>query len=151
MKTPSEVPFPPDLNASHGQAWKLERDDASAVVSSYIVFAPWAHPLWSFYVVSMITLSDKPGVEPAILNEPGMTHEICVMAVDPTWQMTTKKELPRYLLPINFAAQMKYDSDEDADTRLELAVQEIIEGKLNPDTDAISQWVSRFGGNCLIK
>lgn len=151
MKTSKEVPFPPDLEASHGKAWELDHDPKSAVVSSWVVLCPWAHPLWAFHVVSMVSLADIEGLPPAKINEPGMTHEILVMAVNPDWQMKDKKHLPDYLQPMNYVGQIKCDSDAEAEKRAELAVQEIIEGKLNPDSDGIQQWIARFGNNSLKK
>jgi hypothetical protein len=152
----------PTLAGAHGSAWLIDRDTAmqrlgrqgdprcSVSLKSWVVQAPWAHPLWSCYAVLCVALRDVPGVPAAKINLPGATHEVLLYALDPD-HTPAVDEKPRPLIPVNFAGQFIEPSDEAADARIERAVQDVIDGKLNPDTDFRSQWVERFSASNVIK
>lgn len=125
-----------------------------ATVSSWIVSAPWAHPFWSDYWVYLCHLrpidrGDGP-IETKNYLE-GATHEMWVAALDPGVKAAEHGELlvPRYLTPMNFGAQMIYPSDQVAAQHIEGAVRDVLERRLNPDTDFRRQWIARFGDNMI--
>lgn len=126
-----------------------------ATIRSWIVEAPWAHPMWHSYVIIVIHLRPMPGIK-TLFYVNNATHEIHLYALDPLVFRTglIKGDVTYYpycLTPINFAAQMVEKDDAAAVDKAFAAVRDICEGKLNPDTDARASWIERFGGNMVRK
>jgi hypothetical protein len=115
-------------------------------VASWILRVPGAHPFWAFYWIGCVSLKPMAGVPPAIINLPGATHEILLFALNPEIEPALDAE-PAWMEPINFAAQFIEPNDHAAAVRIRATVQDVIDGTLNPDTDARSQWIARFGDN----
>lgn len=151
----------PDIIGKVGTAWKQRREyllskhpefvlTDKTTVASWVIFAPYAHPLWSYYALATISLRDVEGVEPAIIYNEEATHEIMIVALNPDNEPTVNDFL-HYLSPLNYVGQWKEESDESALATTEQTVRDVVNGILNPDTDAIRQWVTRFGDHMLIK
>lgn len=154
------IPIAPTLTGPGGRAWRVNLDLIRAKVKQvddagvalWIVEAPWAHPFWHSYFVSVVHLRPIEGGRPPNLADPRATHELMIFAMDPA-----KPRHPQmigdmawqWLHPANFGAQLLEMRDEDAATRLEGAVSLIVEGELNPDTDAMPQWRALFGDNLI--
>lgn len=146
----------PDLTGPMGTASRMDYVAISratgnkphAGVCGWLVHAPWAHPIWHSYVIECIHLRPIAGLGPPRIYLPGATHEIYVAAIDPAWPASVKKR-PKILHPLNFCGQFIVADDGVAADRIECTVREIISGALNPDTDAIAQWVDRFGDRML--
>jgi hypothetical protein len=143
----------PDIEGSHGKAWKFDleaisrkRPRAHASLVSWYISAPWAHPAWHSYSLSLIHLRPLPGLNPPIINLPGATHEIFLFAVHPDWVMKLD-DIPPNLQPANFAAQFIEPDDKSAIDRVRKCVEEIVDGNLSPDTDFIQHWIQRFGSS----
>lgn len=158
----------PNYQGTHGRAWLIDQEHAQitaqkegfqgaaeqwANVATWLIEAPYAHGVWHSYVLSLIHLRDLPGQPPPVINLPGATHEFFLMALDPEGDRAAlladgclgpKCESLR---PINFAAQIIQESDDEALALLQDAVHDICDRKLNPDTDARRDWVKRFGGS----
>ena len=143
---------PPAMRSEFGAAWLLDleairaKEDANpedCTLMSYIVSAPWAHPVWSNYQISVITLADKPGVRPAVIRKTGATHEIMVLALNPKYVPETDGP-PHYLSPINFAGQYIAQDDKEAKNILTKTVKMVVRAELNPDTDFRRSWESLF-------
>lgn len=145
--------FTPDLTDIMGSAWradveKLSQGRAHAGVASWLVSAPWAHPLWSGYAIECIHLRSVSGLGPPIIHLQGATHEMWIFAIDPDWVLNPGRR-PALLQPVNFAAQFHAESDAAAAAGIEGAIREILQGTLSPDTDYRQQWAARFGSNML--
>lgn len=152
----------PTMTGLHGRAWELDMAEArrnfgvdkdDSTVGVFCVEAPYGHPIWHSYMLSMIHLRPLVGQSrlPTI-NRPGATHEIMVFALDPERQrepFITAKDHPHLLRPANFVGQVIEASDDDAASLLRATVQDVIDGKLNPDTDYMKWWAERFGAFCL--
>lgn len=154
-----------DYRGPRGRAWLVDhakmlvRDgatvDEDATIGLWVVEASWAHPFWHSYAIALVHLRPIQGGTPAKISREGATHEFWVWALDP--------DIPRgpfiagdctktpYLWPINFGAQIVCTDDQNAKEVIERAVVDIIEGRLNPDTDARSQWKARFGDSLFKK
>lgn len=146
-----------------GKAWQCDLAKArqnnsiptseDAALAHWIVEAPWAHPIWHSYFIVLIHLRPLPDI-PTYIYLKGATHELWVIAIDPK---ANRQEIldraidsNKWLLhPLNFAAQMVEENDRLAIARIEQAVQDIVDGKLNPDTDFSHQWITRFGDNMV--
>lgn len=150
----------PVMKGKLGSAWLIDMQAVSrrrgiendpradVTLPCWIVRAPYAHPLWSHYVVMCIALRDVPGVPKATIHLEGATHEVMVFALDPDTRPALN-DYPRMLQPINFTGQFIEADDLAAAARVQQAVQDVIDGTLNPDTDYRRHWVERFSGSNL--
>lgn len=164
LQTPRLVDdVPPNIVGSAGKAWKF--DTAAAIkrleaeghilnphvsICNWLVYAPFAHTVFSFYFITTITLGRVPWMPPAEILLPGATHEIMVYACNPDWDAAID-DIPMLLPPGNFFGQFIEPSDDAARVRVAKAVAEICNGKLNPDTDYAQQWIDRFSDSNLIR
>lgn len=137
-----------DMEAT-GRRRGIENDPRAAVtLPCWIASAAYAHPMWSHYTIMCIALRDAPGVPKAYIHLEGATHEIMVFALDPDTKPAID-DVPRTLHPANFIGQFIAVDDKDAEARVRQAVQDVIDGTLNPDTDFRSMWIARFSGSNL--
>jgi len=160
-KPKDEVTRQPDIATEFGRAWRVDLERAretlgggreDATVEVWVVEAPWAHPCWRSYAISLVHLRPLPGFSPPLLYQRGVTHELLVWALNPDHpRLPTIDGSARFyrLEPRNFGAQIIEPSDEAARARVRSAVEEICSGTLSPDTDFIREWVRRFGDNML--
>lgn len=150
----------PTLRGRLGDAWLIDMaaisrrrgivDDprASVTLPCWIASAAYAHPMWKHYTIMGIALRDVPGVPKANVNLEGATHEVMVFAMDPAHRPATD-DFPRLLQPSNFVGQFVAADDRSAAARIQQAVQDVIDGTLNPDTDYRRLWVERFSDSNL--
>lgn len=120
---------------------------------SWWVDAPWAHPVWSSYAVMLYDLTSQSGdgIQPTI-HAQGVTHEVVVMALDPQdagYREWTSEKAPSLLQPPNHIYQFYAKNDTAAAQRIETLVQNIAQGKVNPDTDARQQWELMFADGVI--
>ncbi len=159
MAVIDDIPVAPTVTGSHGRAWRVDlalfrsmgTQAADAGIAQWVVEAPAAHPFWHSYFVSLIHLRPIPGTPDPLIYDARATHELVIMALDP--------DQPRYpqmmgggwrwLEPANFAAQLIEPSDATADAQVSAAVEAIVAGTLNPDTDALAQWRELFGSKMI--
>lgn len=134
-----------------GRAWTppliLTGAPAAAHVTSWVITAPWAHPVWSQYVLDVIHLRDIEGAAPAHLYGPTATHEAQLWALDPKLPIAEGETLPAHarLTPQNFVGQWACESDDAARLYVrERVVDAIMAGNLSPDTDHRRAWIARF-------
>lgn len=156
LKTLSNGPF---------KAWQLDTPALlakrqieaanSAVVSQWIVQAPWAHAFWANYWLCMVHLRPIDRGEGPIetkLYLEGATHELWLYAISPeaTFGAIFETGDVPFLTPINFAAQLVVPGgDPEARELLETAAADVLAMRLNPDTDWVRQWAARFGDNMM--
>lgn len=150
----------PAITGLHGKAWKRDTTavwerrgrqgpDPSLAVADWIVEAVYAHPLWHSYHLICYALRPHPSVqgETKIYLE-GATHEMVLYALDPQ-KPRALNDVMHWLSPCNFAAQIKAHTDAEAMLRIYAAVEDIVAGRLSPDTDFRSMWARRFGDNMI--
>ena len=152
--------LPPVMQGKGGRAWQIDldalrkrigEDKPDATIGEWLIECPSAHPLWHSYVIALISMRPVVGLDTPIFFLDGATHEILLVALDPT-----KPRLPiilgevsflaSSLEPLNFAAQFIEIDDALAIDRIRKTVADICAGGLNPDTDNRSSWEMRFGG-----
>lgn len=158
MSAPDKVTTPPTMVGTYGRAWLLPiwprlLKVPNSSVCGWLFEASWAHPVWHSYVLSLIHLRDTPGLSAAHISLPGATHEFFLYALNPAFsrEETIRTGPVHNLTPANFGAQFIAADDAAAVQRMEDTVRDVISGQLNPDTDAIRQWVARFGDNMMKK
>lgn len=105
----------------------------------WIIHAPWAHSMWGYFAASLIHLRDVEGHPPANMQFPEATHELVIMALDPSHYPPDEDEL-HYLTPPNIAQQFTADNDAAALETIELLMQKVAEKRISPDEDFRSAW-----------
>lgn len=156
----------PDLTGLVGRAWRCDLAalrtklnvpaEEDGTVSAWVVEAPWAHPAWHSYAITLVHLRPHPkfnGQTKFYLA--GATHEFWLYAMDPAAKRADaiggeESSSRHWLTPINFAAQIIAESDDAASARIEDAIRLIVDGKLSPDSDFTSAWAKMFGDNMLL-
>ena len=139
-----------DLEALRGRLKVAPEDDGTVVM--WVVEAPWAHPLWHSYALVLVHLRPMPDGRPTKIYLDGASHELWLYALNPKCDRgkAVQGQAPlQWLTPVNFAAQLIEPSDTAAFARIHRTVEAICAGRLNPDTDARSQWTTLFGDNMM--
>jgi hypothetical protein len=158
------VSIPPDIAGDEGKAWlcHLEegrtimkiRPEQDACICHWVVEAAWAHPAWHSYSLFCQHLRPMPDYDsPVKFHLEDATHELLLFALDPRKDrvelIKTGMVKGNWMQPANFAAQFIELDDDLARGRIRSTVQEIVDGKLSPDTDYRQMWIKRFGGNMV--
>lgn len=117
---------------------------------TWVLKAPWAHPLWHSYAVIIYDLTTKvDGLPDPVIYMEGATHELMVLALNPEKPVGPGLH---FLRPANHGYQFKADSNEAATARVIALLDEMAAGILSPDTDFRSMWDVRFrDGVSLLK
>lgn len=145
----------PDRETKFGRAWRCsiqELERRKADVACWVLDIPWAHPAWSFYMLTAIHLRPFPGQEqPSVIRSPKYTHQVFLFALDPRVDVDLHAPGMGMLSPINFSGQWQAGTDFEAERKIESIVDEILAGNLSPDTDYIRMWIERFSNSEIIK
>lgn len=161
--TSKPIVMPPTFHGQHGKAWRLDLPACrvnrnldptkDGTLGMWIVEAPWAHPCWNSYRITVTHLRPLPDQIETKFYLEGATHEMWVDAIDPDFDRNEGLLTAniRVLQPTNFAAQFVMPNDDDAVLRVEAAARRIVHGMLSPDTDYIRHWAHLFGDNMLKK
>ena len=151
----------PDITGEVGVAWLVDLEAATrtygdgrehGTLAVWIVEAPWAHPIWHSYAITLMHLRPMADGRETLRYLDGGTHEIWVQALNPDHprEPAIRAAEPwHFLTPSNFAAQFIEPSDEAAMARVRKSVGMICDGQLSPDTDFIQQWMALYGDNMI--
>lgn len=160
LPPPDQTPW---ISGPAGQVWKMDVDgvrklagttaDDDGTVGCWFIHCPGAHPFWYGYFFLLIHLRPLKDQRPTKIHLEGATHEVMLWAVHPDWKcdLSDPKFMNHRLEPINFAAQFRAGTDQEALRYCLRALTDVANGGLNPDTDFRRQWVERFGDNMLKK
>jgi hypothetical protein len=125
-------------------AWKERYPESEVFSVSWIIDAPWAHPLWSQYIVLLYDLTTPHKDGPPTLHLKDVTHEFLVHALDPAHKVPRNTPPSRaklaMLQPPNYGYQFAAASNEEAEERIQELVNGIVGEKISPDTDFRSLW-----------
>jgi hypothetical protein len=144
----------PDLVGAYGRAWRIPmaplghrgRPDADATVAGWLMFVPSAHAFWTYWAAFVVHLRPIEGVRPAHISEPGATHELMIMALNPEQPLPDLAAVGRgeasfaWLMPIDQLQQFTVNDDAQAAQLLELAVRSCVDGYASPDQDWRGRW-----------
>lgn len=129
-----------------------DNDNAIFSIASWLIFAPSAHPMWSFHSLEAITLTDLPGRKLAHRQFPEATHEILVLALNPEFQPYTVAEIASaaeqnaglpYLTPPDVVFQLTA-KDHEIERLCAYGARACVDGRLVPDSDYRSHWQRAF-------
>lgn len=136
MKPAEETPT---IETRHAKIWDIPpRDDRPAQVAAWIVYAPWAHPLWNYHFAALAHLRDVDGMEPAKIHLPDATHEFAIFALSPDHDVDTDKL--SILHPVSIAQQFIAKNDAEAREVIEQCLHAVADGKISPDSDFRGAW-----------
>lgn len=153
----------PTLQGRHGKAWLCNfapirarhPGEQDAGLERWLVEAPWAHPVWHTYSISLIHLRPLAGLGQPIIYRDMATHEIIVHAVNDARDrdeiITGATDDPGWMLPANYAGQFIEITDALARDRVRAVVWAICEKQLSPDVDWQDEWVKLFGNHMIKK
>lgn len=153
-----------DIVGLVARCWKCGVTEIEGVptanIASYLIFAPLAHPLWSWHVLSVVHLRETPELgPPRHVAFPGATHEVLVLALDPRKDAQLDPDDPmtwKFLVPPDVVHQVILEDDDAAATLADQVARAVASGDLIPDSDWRSLWVaaldltaehSRLGGH----
>lgn len=134
-------PEPNLLVGTHGNARRLDRAafhaSHPAGLDSWILTGPRWHPIWYQYNLGVVSLADAPGLPPAKLQRPGVTHELTVFALNPEHGPLDARHLPEeplpFLTPVNIVEQVT-TTDQRARELAFLCARAVVDGLLWPET-----------------
>ena len=125
--------------------------NSSEDCGSWLVFAPFAHPMWSYHMLYVVKLRPIEGAPPLKLHFEGANHEIGSVALNPEYQpytaetyllmmRETDREYSPWLTPNDVVEQFECTDDEA--THLGVAAAwACVNGFLVPDDDGRSDWL----------
>jgi hypothetical protein len=141
---------PPDIEGRLGRAWRVTARgdgpaDWQACLGAYLVEAPFAHPIWSHYMVSAVHLRDIDGVKAAEKLFPDAAYEFSILALEPNQPLPdidgSEAHPPSVLRPADLMHQVAGGvTDEQMTLVLEDQVRVITMGMLSPDSDFRETW-----------
>jgi hypothetical protein len=135
------------INGNRGRAWTYQGPDPRPEpnLMVWIIEAPWAHPVWDQYALSLAHLRDTATTEPATLYHPAATHEIVLAALDPQiWMEPGDQGALGVLHPLNYVGQFRADDDAAALDFVRRVVRMVTAGTLSPDSDFRHDWEQLF-------
>lgn len=146
----------PTMTGPHARAWKMEKPEAmermdwAATVSSWVINAPSAHPMWSWWQLSVVHLRDIEGVPKAHKQYPEAQFEFLIMAFNPEKGvpdidlMDAGKEWGKpagtFLSPVDVVHQFHGVTDDQAAEIARVSAWAVTTGLLSPDQDYRSRW-----------
>ncbi len=103
----------------------------TATVAAWFLDCPGQSPAWRHYGLSVIHLRPIEGMQSPVINIPGATHEVLLLAFDPQGSpVADDPETWSFLTPINVSEQIQLPSDEKAVKLLEQAARAVVDGIL---------------------
>lgn len=136
----NEASEPAEWSGPYGTAKRIPRanyPDTTTTLDAWIITAPIWHPLWSQYMLALITLADVPGMPPAVIERPDATHQVIVMTLNPEHgpydATTVREDTLRFLRPGNIGEQFTA-TDDQAREIAALCVRACVDGVLSPET-----------------
>lgn len=123
---------------------ELEVPDHAATLGAWLIDAPGPHAFWRCWRVGLIHLRDIPGVRPAALQRPGMTHEVISEAIDPSTAPSPETAKLATMRPIDFAVQFKAPNDDIARRTFKLPCARSLQATCTPTQTTARRGRRRF-------
>lgn len=120
--TAVEITYDPDT---------VDRPDQLATVTAWFLHCPGQSPAWEHYLLATVHLRPIEEVKPAVINVPGATHEVLLLALDPAKDPVPTDNLSwSYLRPYNLVEQVEVPDDDAARSLLRMCTQAVVDGVL---------------------
>ncbi len=144
----------PDLKSEDIQAWHVKKTtpDAAAALNQWIVSGPF-HPFWKFWIVSVVSLKEIPGIEPSKKHYPEAEYEISILSLHPDHPVDVdafeRGECLHPIMPPDLVMQIDGIQETWAIAIVDSMLTVIMSGTASPDSDFRSYW-KRFIVNKMI-
>lgn len=133
----------PDLKGRWA-AWKVSYPDdgTHTALAQWLLLCPHAHPMWSYYVMTLVHLREAPGINTPNLQYPEAEHELIVWALHPdaTPDPDDHTTLLQRMDPLDQVHQFHGVGDDNAIEMVARLAGHIAGGVLSPDQDHRSKW-----------
>jgi hypothetical protein len=146
----------PDFVGVAGRAWRIHirpedrREKAQdASLAAWHMHCPHAHPLWSWYMVTLIHLREIPGTPPVKRQYPEAAYEVIVMSLNPDYPLQEPGIIQHplhYLEPFDHVFQFDGPNDAQAIRVIELYIWACVNGHISPDSDYRQAWKDMLRG-----
>jgi hypothetical protein len=93
----------------------LDAPEWSATTCHWLITSAQFHVWWRQWLISCVNLAPNDNFPPPVLQFPGATHEVIIVALNPDHPVTpaaTTADGFQPLIPINLAAQFEASDDE---------------------------------------
>lgn len=132
----------PDFEGPGGKAWNIKSAIPSPTLASYLIYAPYSHPVWPYKWLSIIHLRDEPGIDPPTKYHPEAEYELILMPIDPeAMPHPDPDEQPfMILVPPDVMEQFHGITDDEVKEIGAILIQNVIAGLLIPDQDWRRHW-----------
>lgn len=133
-------------------------DKTEILNKTWMLYAPWAHPIFKHYAVMLVDLY-TPTPQPPTLFAPDMKYEVLVYCLDPQFsqmyphgevagsmvqELTSDIGQTPLLSPPNHVYQFFAPTDDAAVDRIKSIADMIDQQRLSPDTDFVRAWDEIF-------
>lgn len=136
-----------DKEGEAGRAWLIPatRPEQAASVGTWLVNVPGAHQFWEWWVVAVVHLREGVSLPPPKRIYEGAEYEFTILTVDsdecpnPDPELADEEGLLFYTPP-DVVEQFHGVEDSAAARIAALAVDEILGGKISPDSEYRPKW-----------
>lgn len=138
----------PDKEGVFAKAWlsrlRGTKPAHEAHLASWVINGDSFHPLWRWWVMTLIHLRDIPGVKPARRRYPEAGYELLIVTINPhdTPPDPDLTASVHYLYPPELVYHFDGVTDEQALEILGHGVTAVLSGHLHPDVDWRPLWES---------
>lgn len=110
----------------------------NCIVARWNMALPGQHMLWKRYTIQAVHLRPMEGSSPAVINVPGATHELHVLAIDPEYpQRDFESGGVSILTPPNYCIQIVCSSDQHCAWLVEQLAKRCVEYHLLAEIEGI--------------
>lgn len=146
---------PPDIDGTAGHAWLVPRlrqeqwarrvgreAGLASSVEMWYVNGDNFHPFWKWWLVSVISLADLPGLAPAHKEYPLAEYELAIWSLDPDkGEPPVNGDGPFHPLhPQDVCFHFHGLTVGEAKGLVRVAVEAIVAGRISPDSDFRKMW-----------
>ena len=105
---------------------------------AWLLHLPGAHPIWAHYLLSVASLRDEPGYEPAQRHYPGAEYELVICALDEAGRpQPGRPDTWQPLTPPNVVIQWDGTGDAGAELVARHVIPVVVDGALWVETQGI--------------
>jgi len=131
------------------RAWKarINRADITnpaheATVLGWLINGPGFHPFWSWWLLTVISLRDIPGVPPAKKQYALAEWELMILSLNPEFPPPDPDTLGgmHHLTPPDLVYQFHGVGEDRVHQLAHVAIDAICKGEMSPDQDYRTAW-----------
>ena len=136
----------PDLAGATARAWRLPipTDQPTALLTRWLVHAPWADSSYAWKLVAVVHLREEPGIPHSEKWDPDATHQLSILPVDPDDGFVPDPDKAEegypVLIPADIEEQFGPMTDTAASWMCDSFMSSVCMGTLIPDNKFRFTW-----------